>query len=90
MAYTIRGKVGELRWGYRKVATLGSWTLEGGALVATVTDINDTFGVSQSPLKFVTGNFSRPLDGLQITGWTLTASIRPQENADVPSPVCPA
>lgn len=78
MAYTIRGKAAELRWGYQLAATLGSWTLKDGTLTATVLS-SDTFRVSQSPLTFVVGSIRRPIEGLQIAGWTLTASIGPQE-----------
>lgn len=86
MAFTIRGKVAEIRWGYHLAARLGSWTLDGGVLSATVLDV-DTFRVSQSPLTVVIGGISRPIDGLQIAGWTLTASICPQENSDVSMPI---
>lgn len=78
MALTIRGAAAEIRWGYQSAATLGSWTLADQALVATVTHV-DTFRVSQSPLTFVVGQIRRPITGLQISGWTLTASIGPQK-----------
>lgn len=81
MAYTIRGMTAEIRWGYRRVARLGSWTLESGQLTATVLE-QDAFGVSQSPLTVIIGQAIRPIHGLQISGWTLTASIGPQESRD--------
>jgi hypothetical protein len=78
MAFKVHGVAAEIRWGYQRAATLGSWTVEDRALTATVTHA-DTFRVSQSPLTFVVGSLVRPIHGLQISGWTLTASVGPQK-----------
>jgi hypothetical protein len=76
--FTLRGAAAEIRWGYRAVATLGSWTWKHGVVTATVLQ-KDDFGISQSPLSFIAGSITEPIHRLQISGWTLTASIGPQE-----------
>jgi len=78
MPLTIRGVAAEIRWGYQRAATLGSWTLDDQTLTATLLDV-DTFRVSQSPVTFVVGSLVRPLTALQITGGTLTARLGPKE-----------
>jgi hypothetical protein len=78
MAYTIRGAAAEIRWGYQRAATLGSWTIDDQTLVATVTTV-DAFRVAQSPLTVVIGSLVRPIHGLQIAGGTLTARLGPEE-----------
>jgi hypothetical protein len=85
---TITGPAAELKWSYRSAARLGSWSITGdgtggGTLTAQTVSV-DQFGVSQQPLTFVV---PRPnglqwrwsVNGLQIAGSTLTASLRPQE-----------
>lgn len=41
MAWAIRGQAGELRHGYKVVARLGPWTLDGGRMHATARDVDE-------------------------------------------------
>ena len=80
---TWSGPAGEIRWGYRRAATVAHWTwTTGGDLVATVTD-RDTFAVQQAPLTFVVtrpaGAWRWPVITLEISGATLYARLGPQE-----------
>jgi len=84
MPITFRGQAAQIRWGYHCAATLGTWTVEAGVLSAQIEHV-DAFRVSQSPLMLVVGASSHPLDGLQISGGTLTARLGPQENSDAAS-----
>lgn len=80
---TIRGPVGEVRWGYHCAASLGAWSVEDDRLTAKVVHA-DAFKVSQRPLTFVV---NRPLGrtwtwnvgSVQIADETLTAVLDPQE-----------
>lgn len=83
---TMRGHGGEVRWGYHIASTLKSWTLAaepaGGTLTAEVVS-HDAYRVSQQPLTFVVprphGQWSWPVQSLQITGTSLRATLGPQE-----------
>jgi len=84
---TIKGAVGELRWGYSPAASLSSWAIatdSAGVMRLTATVIQqDAFRASQRPLTFVvprpTGAWTWTIHSLQIAGSTLVASINPQE-----------
>jgi hypothetical protein len=79
---TIRGTGAAVKWGYHVAATLGSWTVTGRTLTASVLT-SDTMAVSQRPLVFVVprpkGEWRWDVDSLQIADGTLTASLVPQE-----------
>jgi hypothetical protein len=78
MGVTIRGEAATVRWAYHVAATLGTWTLTDGVLVAQIVKL-DPLRVSQSPLTVEFGTVRRPLEGLQIAGATLTARLGPSE-----------
>jgi hypothetical protein len=83
----VRGTGAEVRWGYHRAATLGSWTMQSGPTGATVTAqvaSVDAFKVSQRPLTFTVPRpkgltWSWPILTLQISGSECTASLGPQE-----------
>lgn len=76
---TIRGDEGAVVWGYQTAAALGSWTLSGESLTATVKS-HDAFRTSQPSLMF---RVTRPngirwewrIAALQIAGSTLQATL---------------
>lgn len=79
----VAGVAAELHWGYHKAATLSGWAVTGSpgawVLTATIRELDD-FKVSQRPLMVVTPNGWRwPVQTLQITDGTLTASLGPKE-----------
>lgn len=81
MPVRLQGDAAEIRWGYYRAATLGAWTIEQGDIVAVVLEAN-TWWVSQSPLTFTVGaKLAHRIEGLQITGGTLTARLGPKECA---------
>lgn len=83
----LRGPGAEVRWGYRRAAVLGPWTLtsepSGTSVTASIATV-DAFAASQQPLTFVV---PRPngqpwrwaVQSLQIADTTLTASLGAQE-----------
>jgi hypothetical protein len=80
---TVTGAAADVFWGYRKVGSLGAWSVAGapGAWTLTATVLSGEEWFSQRPLLIVTPNGWRwPIvETLQIADGTLTASIRPQE-----------
>lgn len=86
---TFTGQAGEIRWGYRPVAALASWTLDadatGGALTGSLSaSADNAFWVSQQPLRFVvprpTGAWTWPIESLQVADRQVTARLgHPQE-----------
>jgi len=87
MPLSLKGPVAELRWSYRRAASLGAWSLDAtgdrGRLTAQVLKA-DAYQVSQRPIVFVVprpgGHVWRwPVTELSITGTTLSASLGPQE-----------
>lgn len=88
-AIVFKGPAATLKWAYHEAASLGSWTIVsdqsgGGTLTATVIQM-DALRVAQQPLTFVV---QRPgaqtwrwlvQVPLQITGTSLTATLRPEE-----------
>lgn len=87
---TIRGVVGELRWGYHHAATVRDWTAvrtsptDPGSLTATIVDV-DAYRVSQRPIVFVPHKdkpWAWPIASLQIADGVLNAQlVPPQETA---------
>jgi hypothetical protein len=84
---TITGRIAEVRWGYRPVATLGSWSFHGkaresGTFTAQITDI-DEMGIDQAPLVVVVPAGERtwrwPVQDLRRVGSTCTIAVGPKE-----------
>lgn len=82
----ITGRQGEVRWGYYRAATVGSWTIAGTwpevRLSGAVSEI-DASRMSQRPLVFATpnarGSWRWPILELQIQDGALTARLGPRE-----------
>lgn len=80
---TIRAALGEVRWGYRTVATVrdASLTSENGSTwsLSGLVSSCDDYAVTQRPLEFVVPvkNWRWPIETLQITGSTLHAALAP-------------
>lgn len=91
---TIRGELGELRWGYQVAVVLRPWLItrtESGswALTGTV-ERADTFRLSQQPLVFASPNGWRwPVESLQISGASLSAVLGPKERTWNPNSLTP-
>lgn len=83
---SVKGQGGQLRWGYRSVATLGAWTFAqtpaGGTVTAALVD-SDEFGLDQSPLVVVVpvgqAQWRWPVRELQRDGSSVTCTVGPQE-----------
>lgn len=83
---TVSGIEGSLRWGYHPAGALRDWTVtrtdDTWALTATVVQ-TDAFRVAQRPLAFVAphanGAWRWPIQALQISGASLTATLGPPE-----------
>lgn len=78
----LRGTAADLRYGYRRAASLGPWTIDSGHLSAQVL-AQDAFSVSQRPLSFVVHRpngvtWTWSLDDVTVTGSTLTATVVPE------------
>jgi hypothetical protein len=86
MPLTVRGVEGAIRLGYYPVGTLRAWIVtrmdDTWSLTATVESL-DVFRASQRPLTFVArhkdGRWVWPIQTLQISGGSLTASLGPPE-----------
>lgn len=89
MVARVTGRVGEVRWGYRAVASFGSWSLDlepdGGSLTAQITACDD-YGITQTPLVLVVPagqtTWRWPVRELTVAGTTLTATVGPREARD--------
>lgn len=80
---TIRGREGELRWGYYQAAVLGPWTITDGALSARVVRC-DAARAAQSALTFRVAREGAaawvwPVEAVEIADGALTARIVPQK-----------
>lgn len=79
---TLTGDGGEIRWAYYPVATLGPWTLTMGdsrrVLTGAVVSVQMT-RVNQTPLTFVYGRRTWPVESLSIADGRVTARLGPQE-----------
>lgn len=83
----LRGPAAEVRWGYRRAAVLGPWTLTSdtsGTSVSATIETADAFAATQQPLTFVVPRPKGPpwrwaVQSLQIAGATLTAVLGAQE-----------
>ncbi len=82
MAIEIHGATGEVRWGYRRAASVGTWEIHGTTLTASI-QMLDAFAVLQRPLKFAAvvgkGQWCWPIDTIRIEGRTVTAVLGKQE-----------
>lgn len=91
----VTGEEGELKWGYRRAATVRAWSLTKGddnvwTLTGTVSDLDD-FALSQPALKFVTPNGWRfPITELQTQDASLRARLGPLEKTHGTATVCHA
>jgi hypothetical protein len=78
----VTAAAGKLVWGYHPAAVLRDCTLTRGAhqwaLSATI-ESADAFRVTQRPLTFVVRNDRWPVQELQMTGASLTATLGPKE-----------
>jgi hypothetical protein len=77
MGYRVCGAAAQIRWGHFCAATLGAWTLDDGALTATVERL-DTFRVTQRPLVLVIGSAQWPLESLEVSDRRVTGRVSPQ------------
>lgn len=85
---TIRGPVGEMRWGYRPAASLSNWTVrsDGPRCTLTATVVSqDAYAVTQQPLTFRVPRETGPdwiwsIESLQMVGSALTASLRSEDS----------
>lgn len=83
---TITGPRGSIRWGYRPVASLGSWSFTGtradGTVTAQLTD-SDEMGLEQSPLVVVVpagqAQWRWPVRELKRDGLAVTITVGPME-----------
>lgn len=85
MAMTVRGRLGEVKWGYALAAAVHDWSVIQDAGVWTLTGrlvAPDAFRLSQQPLAFAArhadGVWRWSIETLQITGGTLTARLGPR------------
>jgi hypothetical protein len=81
----LKGSAGEVRWSYHRAASLGSWTLEGRALSASIAE-QDAFRLSQQPLVFVVPRpnghaWSWPITAVRVDGTTLYAELDTKERS---------
>lgn len=84
MVKTITGATGTVRWGYRTVAQLASWSFtrtdQGGTMTAQITDA-DEFGLTQRPLVVVVpagrSQWRWPVSDLQRDGLTVNMVVGP-------------
>lgn len=83
MVKTLTGRFGELRWGYRRVAELGPWSLTNqgngtGTFTGTVANC-DAFGCEQAPLIVVvpagSSQWRWPVVSLSRDGANVTATL---------------
>lgn len=78
----LKGITGDVRWSYQRAAEVTSWTIEAGQLTATIVS-HDAFRLSQQPLRFVAthakGAWVWPIQQLQVSGSSLTATLGPME-----------
>jgi hypothetical protein len=82
MKWEMRGAAGAVMWSYHVAASLADWTYtaepDGGTVTAKVVT-HDAFKVSQQPVTFVvrrpTGQWTWPIQSLQIANGTLTARV---------------
>ena len=92
----VTGAEGEVKWGYRRAATVRDWSLskreQGGfVLSGKVSDLDD-FALSQPALKFITANgaWRFPITELQVTDESLSATLGPKEKTHATDTVCHA
>ena len=85
MPLRMEGPAARVRWGYRTVAELGAWRIEGGYLRAAV-QRGDPYQLAQAPLYFVVENtsshkppFERLLVDVRVAGATVTARLGPRK-----------
>lgn len=88
MPVTVRGVNASLRWGYAQAAALRDYTVvredehKQWSVSATVVS-SDAFRIAQRPLAFIAphakGVWRWPIQELQISGDSLTASLGPPE-----------
>jgi hypothetical protein len=90
-AFTVRGAVAYVEWGYHRAATVADWTLtrmeagSGWTLAGTVRE-TDALRLAQRPLVFVApharGRWRWPIvDALEIRGASCTATLGPKERS---------
>ena len=88
-AITLRGKRGEINYGFRLAASLSSWVISRDAesrqwTLAASVDRADTFQLSRRPLQFTAHRYAKPagvwafdVQTLDLKGETLTATLSP-------------
>ena len=87
MPLRISGQDAAIRWGYHAAAVVRSWTVtreDGGSYVLAAAIVSsDAYRLSQRPLVFVAphakGAWRWPIEALQMTGASLTATLGPKE-----------
>ena len=92
MPLTLTGDAAIIRWQYHVAAQVTAWTLtpgDGGLTLSGSLGVANHYRLSQRPLVFVlaqAGTTHRwPIQELQITGVSLSATLGPKESADVHS-----
>jgi hypothetical protein len=74
MAFRVRGEAAQIRWGHYCAVTLSAWTLEDGALSATVERV-DLFRATQRPLVLVAGGNQWPLESIEVDEHRVTGRV---------------
>ena len=79
--FTLTGQRAALYWSYHQAAVLGSWTVSGLNLTASVTSVNEALMSQPSALTFkVHREHTAPwvwrVESLQMTNGTITARLK--------------